>query len=365
MKLSILGIGSVSALGCGCESLEAALSGSRQPRIEPVAVHTESGQIDLPVYWAVAEGLERFVPRRALRRLDSFTRMALLSSFLALEDAGLIIEDKTRIGVVFGTGHGPLKTTFQYQDKIIDDGDAGASPTLFANSVHNALASQVSIFTGIEGPCLTITSFELTATEVLTTAAAWLQRGTVDHVLLGVGDEYCAALGYAICRLRDGGTNRIDPLDFDRCSYLPGEGFVAFVLGNVPPAKRVYGHIHRIVSQRSFARPHAELLAGHRAIFLAANGDQRSGTSYKQLDLSGVEVAAYSPLYGSMPVGLGFDLAFAAISCRAGRLYPSAPGRIASALNPLTQGADLGEGEEIGCLDCSPHHATLVSVGKG
>lgn len=204
MKPSILGVGSASALGCGVGSLRAGLEGTAQPRIDNVEVATRSGVQVLPVYVANAEGLERFVPRRALRRLDEFTRMALLASFLALEDSGVSLEDTSRIGVVLGTAYGPMETTFRYQDTIIDDGDKGASPTLFANSVHNAPASSVSIFMKIEGPCLTLTNFELTTTEVLRTACAWLEQGTVDFVLAGVGDEYCSVLGYALGKLVQG-----------------------------------------------------------------------------------------------------------------------------------------------------------------
>ena len=138
MELSILGIGSVSAVGCGADSLRAALEGSVRPRVEPATVDGESGQPGLPFYSASVGDLERFVPRRALRRIDRFTRMALLASYLTLEDSGVKIEDTSRVGIVFGTSYGPLETTFRYQDTIIDDGDKGASPTLFANSVHNA-----------------------------------------------------------------------------------------------------------------------------------------------------------------------------------------------------------------------------------
>ncbi len=429
---SILGIGPVFAGGCGVASLRAALEGSIQPRLslaglslvrdsnlaprepnrdrqgaanpnhdgEGAAVQTESGPV--PVYEASVDDLDRFMPRRALRRLDKFTRMALLASFMAVKDAGLPIEDRSRIGIVFGTGFGPLETTFRYQDKIIDQGDRGASPTLFANSVHNAPASAVSIFMKIKGPCLTITNFERTTTEVLRSASAWLSRGTVDYVLAGVGDEYCAVLGYALRRLGAGKPNRdregaavhtesarIDPLRFDRCSYVPAEGFVTFLLGR-EVRNGAYARVCDLVSEPSCDRLDSALLAAHRAVFLAANGDRSSGRFYNRLlmrDLpvrdsnllardsnlrvrdsnlapAGPRIAAYSPLYGSMPVGLGFDLALAGISCRAGRLYPSAAGGGGGELDLLTETTPLHDGERIGCLECSSHHATFISLAK-
>ena len=363
MKLPVLGIGAVSAAGCGVEALKAVLEGTRSPQVESISVPGKGGPFDLPVYVAAADGLERFMPRRALRRLDKLTRMALLASFLAVEDSGLNITDRSRLGLVFGTGYGPLGTTFRYQDTIIDDGDKGASPTLFANSVHNAPASAVSIFMKIQGPCLTLTNFETTTAEVLRTAQVWLEQGTVDYVLAAVGDEYEAVLGHVLHREGAGRRGRIDPLQFDQCSYLPAEGFVAFLFGREGPDGK-YGAIRRIASEHSALGFSKESIGRHRAVFLSANGDRRSGPLYRPLARAGLKVAAYSPLYGALPVGLGFDLALAGISCRAQQLYPSPASGTDTGLDLLTEGMPLRDGEWIGCLQCSPRCAALISIAK-
>ena len=215
----------------------------------------------------------------------------------------------------------------------------------------------------IEGPCLTLTNFELTTTEVLRTATIWLKQGTVDYVLAGVGDEYSPVLGYALRRLGAGTSERIDPVRFDQCSYVPGEGFVTFLLGR-KAAKQPYGSIRAIAVQRDASDFGQELIGSHRAVFLSANGDRRSGRLYERLKPLGPTVAAYSPLYGSTPIGLGFDLALAAISCRAGRLYPCATRRSEPGFNLLTEEAPLRSGERIGCLEISPRHTTLISIAR-
>ena len=163
----ITGMGTVSALGCGIETLRAGLDKRVLPNIVGEKIEGAHEEIDLKVYTAEVDGLDRFVPKRALRRIDRFNRMALMASFLALEDSGITITDRTRVGIVFGSGYGPLSTTFGFLDSLIEFGDKCASPTLFANSVHNALASQVSISMKIEGPSLTVTSFEATFGAVL------------------------------------------------------------------------------------------------------------------------------------------------------------------------------------------------------
>jgi 3-oxoacyl-[acyl-carrier-protein] synthase II len=364
MELAILGIGSVSAVGNGSAALREALEGERAPRIEPSApADLAETTLDSLEYVTDAGELERFVSRRSLRRLDKFTQTALLASFLAVEDAGLSIDDRSRVGIALGTAYGPLETTFRYQDTIIADGDAGASPTLFANSVHSALASTISISMKITGPCLTVTTFERTAAEVFRTAGLWLREGRVDYVLAGVGDETCPVLHQALQQLEVRGDGPLDPLQLDRCSYTPGQGFVVLLLGPAPVATQG-PRIERIVSAALPDQIDAELLADHGAIFLSANGNRHTGRLYAHVGRSNVPVAAYASLYGSLPVGLGFDLALAAVCCRSGWLYPCPGARASASLNVLTERVPLETEERIGCLACTPRQTTLISVAR-
>jgi len=360
MRTPILGVGSVSACGCGADSLLAALPKSAHPRTSEEVICSASDELSIPVYRADVKGLDRFIPRRALRRIDTFNRMALLASFLAVEDSGVSLEEKHRVGIVFGTGFGPLETTFAYQDTIIDDSDKGASPTLFSGSVHNSPASNASIFMGVRGPCLTITNFARSTTEMLRTAQIWLDRGVVDYVLAGVGDEYHAVMGYALSAFGTTGT-QLDPLRFDRCSYQPGEGFVVLLLGR-GDRPGVCGTIDELSCGPSGEKLDQDLIDRCRAVLLSSNGDQSAGRSYQDLDLSGTLAAAYSPLYGSLPVGLGFDLALAAVCIREGQLYPLQTGKNTSALDIISQTEPLDHEDRIGCLECSADHVTLVTI---
>ncbi|UCE58694.1 MAG: beta-ketoacyl synthase chain length factor [Phycisphaerales bacterium] len=363
MSASILGIGSVSALGSGVDSLREALHGSVRPRIERTSISTSSGKVELPVYRAHVEGFDRFVNRRAQRRLDKVTRMTLLAAFLALEDSSVDIADKRRVGVLVGTGFGPLTTTFDYLDTIIDGGDNSASPTLFASSVHSALASAVSIFTKFNGPCLTITNLELVSTEVLSTACAWLDRQIVDYVLVGLADESCPVLEYA-ARLRGAGrSDRIEPLRLDACSYLPAEGAVALLLGR-PTEQEKYASLLDVQSIPLSSGIDSDLARNHRALLLAANGEQKTGRSFGQLDLGSVKVAVHSPLYGSLPVGLGFDVALAALALERGELSPCAIGTAPKRLDVLTEAMPLCNDDRLGCLECAASRAGFVSIGR-
>ena len=329
MNTAILGIGTVTALGCGIASLKNGLEGAKQPAIRLHSIDTAAGPISMPVYQVEIQGLDHFVPRASLRRIDRFPQMALLSASLAVEDSGgQLAEDRSRVGIVFGSAYGPAHTTFRFLDSVIDFGDRCASPTPFATSVHNSPASLVSMSLGITGPAITITCFEQTAKAVFEAAEMWLRSGAVDQVLVGLGDEYCPVLGYSVANFASGFSD-IRPFDFRQCSYIPGEAFVCFLLGR-----------H---SEKCYATIGSDAYADY--LFLAANGEKQSASGYERWVQSEKRCAAYSPLFGSMPLGVGVDIALAALSVRHGLIHP-APASTFRAPVPLA------ENETIGCLQC-------------
>lgn len=315
MNKSILGIGTVSALGAGIDSIRQGLKGLRSPNIEIQQIETREGTFALPLYKATNNGLEHYIQKNRLRRMNRFLRMGLFASCMAMEDSGVKICDPSRVGIIFGTGYGSLASAFGSFDSLLDDGDNCASPTLFATSVHNAMASNVSIALGLEGPLQTVSCFEMTTWAVFDLACSWLDDGIVDYVLAGVGDEYCPPRGYSVLLSGAKGVTAMDPFDFSRCSYLPGEGFSAFLIGkgkgycSINSTERITG------SELWEKKPDA--------LFLSANGEKGMAASYRRCMKKADRLAAYAPLYGGLPVGQGFDIAIAALSLKEGMLYPS------------------------------------------
>jgi len=186
MSIKIRATSAVTAFGSNTNSLMEGILGGQQPPSE-VNFNAEG---DCPVLKANLNSLERFIPKRRLRRVAPFTRMALLAVFEVLEKSGIKVEGDERTGVIFGIGYGPLTTSFEFLDSIIDGGDDCASPTTFAKSVHNSLASDVAIALNISGPTVSLSMFEQTCAGVLQLASLWLERHEVDRVIVGFGDEY-------------------------------------------------------------------------------------------------------------------------------------------------------------------------------
>ena len=323
LDIAISGIGVVGGFGCGREALARALRAGRTP-VGKASFMTPEGPAHLPAYLADTAPLERFVAKRELRRIDHFSRMAMLGGFLALEDAGMLEADRSRLGVVIATGYGATRTTFSFLDSIFDGGDALASPTHFSSSVHNAAAAHSSILLKATGPSLTVSQFEMSVPSALLAACLWLEEERVDAVLFGGVDECGELLHYCWQRFFPTATaETIRPLDFERQSAVAGEGAAFMLLTRSAGAVAPLGRIRQVLQGN--AEGGVPALPGDAVLFLGADGHRECGAAYRGLPENAL-LATYAPLYGSLPVGPAFDLAVAALSCRENQLFPAPSG---------------------------------------
>jgi len=191
MRFSVCGLGVAGGFGGSLAELAAARPGCE-------AQPPDLGQ------------LAGRVPPAALRRMDGFTRMALLAALRCREDAaarGLADADVTgeRVALVLASGYGPMRTTFDYLDSVLDSGEPGASPTAFSLSVQNMPAAILALSLGVSGACCTVCQLDNPVLSALVTAACWLAEGRADTVLVGAADESSPMLDYGLGRLRAAG----------------------------------------------------------------------------------------------------------------------------------------------------------------
>lgn len=217
----VSGIGVHSALGQGVERWREGVEGRSQPDVHIQEVKIASGTKAVRTFKAPEPALPVEVPESIKRRMSRLAKMYFAASFEAVEEAfGRDRRDLNlcpdRVGLVVGTAFGNLSFANAYFHRIQLEGPAGASPTLFAGSIHNSLASQLSIAFGILGPTSTVSTMEETVPGALRLAWDWLNEEVVSHVLVVVGEEIADHHVYATAHL-------------ERPPIL-GEGVVAFVL---------------------------------------------------------------------------------------------------------------------------------------
>jgi len=319
MEICVEGIGIVGGFGSGIEEFSASLTRGSSP-MRSATVRDGGNEVEMPAFLADTTRLDAFVPKKALRRIDHYARMALLGSYLALEDASMPDVDPKKLGVVVASGYGASATTFAFLESFIAGSDAFSSPTHFSNSVHNAAAAHISIMLGVTGPCLTVSQFEMSVPSALITAVRWLKEERVEKVLFGSVDEYCDVLGY--CWRRFFGVNKersIEPLLFDRQTAVPGEGAAFFLLSRKEPSEGTYGIVSSVETEY---HDRARLPETDRTLFiLGADGHRECGQLYDQYITEGMNIASYTALFGSFPTNMAFDMAAACVSLKTNRIY--------------------------------------------
>jgi 3-oxoacyl-[acyl-carrier-protein] synthase II len=343
-RVAIGGIGVVGGFGCGVAALERALAGDAVPP-GAMALSVPGSPPSLPAFLADTGPLKDYIPARTLRRVDHFSRLALLGAHLALADAGLPEADRRSLGVVVASGHGATGITLAFQDSFINDGDICASPTHFANSVHNSAAANISILLGATGPSLTVSQFDLSVPSALLAARQWLVEGRVDRVLFGAVDELSQLTGHYWFR-RHAMTPEgafPEPLDGGRETAVPGEG-AAFLLLSRTGDGPASGYCTLDSVATGLGPPERLLSPPPGLLVLGADGSRGAAARYAQA-AAGARVACYTPLYGSMPPGPAFDLAAAALVLRNGCAFaspghaaPDFPARVAAGGEPVDGG---------------------------
>jgi 3-oxoacyl-[acyl-carrier-protein] synthase II len=106
------------------------------------------------------DGLPEEVRARALRA-ERVTQLAIAAAGGALAEAGAVAldgEPRPECGVALGTAFGCFLTNAAYQRRLAADGPRAASPRLFAATVSNAAAGELSIGYRLGGPAITLTA---------------------------------------------------------------------------------------------------------------------------------------------------------------------------------------------------------------
>jgi len=316
LKAVIRGIGVVGGFGTGISTLEKILM-DHGPFIESFAVPDGQPLGGEPYVPVDTRNLKERFPPRSLRRMDHLSRTALLAAALALEDAA-DPGGNADTGVAVASGYGAVRTTFAFLDTILEGGDAGASPTLFSNSVLNAPAAHISMHLGARGPNLTVSRFEMSFSDALSIAVQWLEEGRAPSVLVGGVDEWCPVLGH--CRHRFSKTRDaaafLSPFGTGRGRARIAEGAVFFLLSpEIAPASG-YGVVESVESGRL---PRDAPAFPKDAVILTGIDHHRDSARHPLPEDR--RVLDYTGYYGTLPVGTGFDMAIASVIVRRGRLF--------------------------------------------
>ncbi len=179
------------------------------------------------------------IDRRSQRRIDLFAQYAIAASVQAVENAGLDIsnEQAERIGVVFGSGIGGIKTHEDQHDAYRNGGPRRISPLYVPMMIPDMSAGQVSIYLGAKGPNYTTVTACASAAHAIGNAAREIWDDEADIMITGGAEAAITPMsvgGFAAARAlstrNDDPARASRPFDADRDGFVIGEGAGGLVL---------------------------------------------------------------------------------------------------------------------------------------
>lgn len=223
-RVAVTGIGVVAPCGIGADAFWEGLLG-------PAPVGSERPIPDFdPTPW--------FENRKEARRTDRFAQFALASAAMALEEAGELTADPTRIGVIVGTGVGGIMTL---EEQIVVNHEKGpdrVSPFLVPMMMGNAASAAISMRYGFQGPCETTVTACAAGTHSIGNAFRLVRDGRCDVMIAGgseAGLTPTALAGFRnMTALSTSGHSR--PFDRRRDGFVMAEAGAVLVLEEMDQA---------------------------------------------------------------------------------------------------------------------------------
>jgi len=190
-----------------------------------------------------------FAGPKEARRADRCEQYALAAASEAISQSGPLPYDSPRIGTIFGTGIGGLRTLEEQVIVRVEKGERRVSPFLVPMMMSNASGAAISMRYGYQGPAETICTACAAATHALGYAARLVAWGRCDAVISG-GAESAATItavaGFA--NMTALSTTKVSkPFDATRDGFIFGEGAAVFVLERLDLAlarnAKIYGEV--------------------------------------------------------------------------------------------------------------------------
>lgn len=188
-----------------------------------------------------------FLDRKEARKMDPFTRYAVVAAQEAMEDSGLDLDaiDRDRAGVIWGSGIGGLRT---FQDEVTafseGDGTPRFNPFFIPKMIADISAGYISIKYQLRGPNFVTVSACASATNALIDAFTYIQTGRADIMVSGGSEAAVTEAGIggfnamkALSERNDDPATASRPFDKDRDGFVLGEGAGALILENYEHAK--------------------------------------------------------------------------------------------------------------------------------
>lgn len=188
-----------------------------------------------------------FYDRKEANKLDLFAVYSMVAAQEAVIDAALEDQrlDKGKIGVVWGSGIGGVKT---FEDGVVDYTERGFvprfNPYYIPKTITNIVAGHIAIRYGFRGLNYSVTAACASSAAALADAFNMIRLGKATAIVAGGAEAAIIPSGiggfaamHALSTRNDDPATASRPFDRDRDGFVLGEGAACMVLEELEHAK--------------------------------------------------------------------------------------------------------------------------------
>lgn len=195
--------------------------------------------------------------RKEARKMDRYSQFSVCVADEALRDSGLDLEkeDRSRVGVIWGSGMGGLQTMEQELYNFAEgDGVPRFNPFLIPKAIPSIAAGQISILFGLGGPSFSVSTACSSSSHAVGSAFDQIRLGHADVLLTGGADADISQAGiggfnslHALSTRNDSPATASRPFSKSRDGFVLGEGAACLIMEEYEHAKargaKIYAEI--------------------------------------------------------------------------------------------------------------------------
>ena len=187
------------------------------------------------------------IDKKEARRMDRYAQFSVCVADEALRDSGLDLEqeDRSRVGVIWGSGMGGLLTT---EEQIIDfakgDGVPRFNPFMIPKAIPSIAAGHISIRFGLGGLSFSVSTACSSSSHAVASAFDQIRLGHADVLLTGGADADVTFSGiggfssmHALSTNNEHPETASRPFSKSRDGFVLGEGAACLILEEYEHAK--------------------------------------------------------------------------------------------------------------------------------
>ena len=257
-RVVITGMGALTPIGSTLEEIWTSLKAERSGIGRQTRFDTEYYGVfstgEMPDFQP-----QKYLPPHRLKRLDRFAQFAVISSKLAIEDAGLDLSPEKptfRVGVSYGTALGGIANAEYEHQKFLEGGPKAVKKTLALQVFGGSAHTNIAIDFGLRGVATTNSNSCASGPVAIGEGLRYIRDGLADVIVAGAAEAPLSPLTFGAFALIKT-MSRLDdlenpgracrPFDALRDGFVMGEGGATLILEELEHAKargaRIYAEL--------------------------------------------------------------------------------------------------------------------------